>query len=74
MKVRKGILLVVAIFLPWLVLLLEDNPGGAFIALIMQATLIGWIPATLWAFKAIREAESAKAESTKAESAKAESK
>lgn len=57
MKVRKRILLVVAIFLPWLVLLIEDNPGGAFLALVMQATLIGWIPATLWAFKAIRESE-----------------
>lgn len=42
-----------AIFFPWLVLLMNDNPGGAFMALIMQATLIGWPFATVWAWKII---------------------
>ncbi|HAU0335045.1 TPA: hypothetical protein JBF37_01925 [Legionella pneumophila] len=36
------ILSILAIFIPWLVLLIKDNPGGAVVALIMQATLIGW--------------------------------
>lgn len=40
---------------PWLVLLLNDNPGGAIICLIMQATLVGWIPATLWAMRVVNE-------------------
>jgi len=40
-----------ALFLPWLVLLINDNPGGAFVALIMQATLIGWPFATIWAWR-----------------------
>ncbi len=31
-----------AIFLPWLALLIKDNPGGALIALIMQVTVFGW--------------------------------
>ncbi len=44
-----------SIFFPWLVLLLYDNPGGAIVALIMQATVIGWIPATLWAMRARKE-------------------
>ncbi len=40
-----------AIFLPWVILLMDDNPGGALIALILQATVIGWIPATVWAWR-----------------------
>lgn len=43
-----------AIFFPWFVLLINDDPAGALIALIMQLTLIGWIPASLWAFRSIR--------------------
>ncbi|STX27661.1 Uncharacterised protein [Legionella beliardensis] len=40
---------------PWLVLLIYDNPGGAIVALFMQATLFGWPPATMWAMRIIRE-------------------
>ncbi len=40
---------------PWLVLLIHDNPGGAVVALFMQATLLGWPPATLWAMRTVRE-------------------
>ncbi|WP_419419903.1 hypothetical protein ACNVED_00940 [Legionella sp. D16C41] len=40
---------------PWLVLLINDNPGGAIVALFMQATLFGWPPATVWAWRTIRE-------------------
>jgi len=43
------------LFFPWLVLLIHDNPGGALIVLIMQATLIGWIPATIWALRTVHE-------------------
>lgn len=51
------LLSVIAILFPWLALLLKDNPGGALVALIMQATLIGWIPASLWAWKVVRSKE-----------------
>jgi hypothetical protein len=52
--IMKQILMsIVAIFFPWLVLVLDDNPGGAFIALIMQATIIGWPFATVWAWRII---------------------
>lgn len=44
-----------ALFFPWLILFLEDNPGGAAIALVMQATVIGWPFATVWAFRTIHE-------------------
>lgn len=63
-RIFKGL---VAIFFPWLVLLLEDNPGGAVIALIMQASIIGWPFAAAWALRIHRDARKAKA----AEAAKA---
>lgn len=44
-----------AAFFPWLVLLLDDNPGGALVALIMQATIVGWIPASIWALRVVQE-------------------
>lgn len=50
---RRIALSVVALFLPWLVLLVDDNPGGAVVALIMQATLIGWPFASMWAWRTI---------------------
>ncbi|WP_133130682.1 YqaE/Pmp3 family membrane protein [Legionella yabuuchiae] len=46
---------ILAIFLPWVVLLLNDNPGGALITLVLQATLIGWIPASMWAWRVVHE-------------------
>ncbi|CAM4414308.1 MAG: hypothetical protein LEGION0403_FIIPPAGN_00953 [Legionella sp.] len=30
---------------------MNDNPGGAFVALVMQATLIGWPFASVWAWR-----------------------
>lgn len=47
--------LMVAAALPWLILLLNDNPGGAILALIMQASVIGWPFASLWAMRVVRE-------------------
>lgn len=47
----------IAIFFPWVILLLDDNPGGALIALIMQATIIGWVPASIWALRIVQEGE-----------------
>ena len=45
---------------PWLVLLYKDNPGGALLALVMQASIIGWIPATMWAMRALEDQEETK--------------
>jgi multisubunit Na+/H+ antiporter MnhB subunit len=42
-----------AILLPWLVLIIYDNPGGAFVALIMQTTVIGWPFAAVWAWRMV---------------------
>jgi len=54
-----------SIAFPWLVLLLHDNPGGAVVALILQATVFGWIPATVWAMRAVHEAQTPKKKITK---------
>jgi uncharacterized membrane protein YqaE (UPF0057 family) len=53
MKIRRFFMSFIAVFLPWVALLIYDNPGGALVALIMQATLIGWIPASIWALRTI---------------------
>ena len=48
---------ILAILFPWLVLLIRDNPGGAIVALIMQATVIGWPFATIWAWRTVHPAK-----------------
>ncbi|MBA2710683.1 MAG: hypothetical protein H0U57_08850 [Tatlockia sp.] len=52
----------IAILFPWLILLLEDNPGGAVVALIMQASIIGWPFAAVWALRTQRESRKARNE------------
>jgi hypothetical protein len=50
---KRIIMSILAVLLPWLVLLINDNPGGALVALIMQATVIGWPFASIWAWRTI---------------------
>lgn len=40
---------VLAFFLPWLSLLLQGKIISGIICLILQITIIGWIPAFIWA-------------------------
>jgi hypothetical protein len=40
-----------AVCVPWVVMLINDNPGAAFAAIVLQATLIGWPFATIWAWR-----------------------
>ena len=54
---KRTLLSFLAIFFPWLVLLIEDDPAGAFIAMVLQVTIIGWIPASAWAFRSISKNE-----------------
>lgn len=44
-----------AIILPWVIILMDDNPGGAILALFLQVTLIGWILASIWAWKVLHK-------------------
>lgn len=41
--------LLIAIFLPFLSFFLIKKPVAGIICLILQLTLIGWIPAAIWA-------------------------
>jgi uncharacterized membrane protein YqaE (UPF0057 family) len=47
--------LIIAIFLPWLLFLTIGRPFSGIICLILQITLIGWIPAALWAVFALSQ-------------------
>lgn len=51
-----------AVFFPWLILFLQDNPGGALVALVMQASVVGWPFASAWAWRSLREVRKAQAE------------
>lgn len=41
--------LLLAIFLPWLSFFTIGKPFAGVICLLLQVTLIGWLPATIWA-------------------------
>jgi uncharacterized membrane protein YqaE (UPF0057 family) len=42
-------MIIVAILLPWLALLLRGHIFQAALCLGLQLTLLGWIPAAIWA-------------------------
>ena len=41
--------LIIALFLPWLTFFTIGRPIAGIICLILQITMIGWLPATIWA-------------------------
>ena len=41
--------LIVALILPWLLFFTIGRPLAGIICLILQITLIGWVPAAIWA-------------------------
>ena len=47
--------LIIAIFLPFLLFFTIGRPLAGIICLILQITLIGWIPAALWAVYALSQ-------------------
>jgi uncharacterized membrane protein YqaE (UPF0057 family) len=47
--------LLIAIFLPWLLFFTIGRPIAGIICLILQITLIGWIPAALWSVYALSQ-------------------
>ena len=53
MKIKNFGTKFLAIIFPWAILLMHDNPGGALVAVILQATGVGWIPASMWAFRTL---------------------
>jgi uncharacterized membrane protein YqaE (UPF0057 family) len=47
--------LIIAFMLPWLTFFTIGRPFAGFLCLILQITLIGWIPATIWAVYALSQ-------------------
>jgi uncharacterized membrane protein YqaE (UPF0057 family) len=47
--------LLIALFLPWLVFFTIGRPISGLVCLVLQITLLGWIPATIWAVYALSQ-------------------
>ncbi len=47
--------LLISLFLPWLTFFTIGRPFSGLICLVLQITLIGWIPATIWAVYALSQ-------------------
>jgi uncharacterized membrane protein YqaE (UPF0057 family) len=52
---RAVMRLIIAILLPWLLFFTIGRPLAGIICLLLQITLIGWIPAALWAVYALSQ-------------------
>jgi uncharacterized membrane protein YqaE (UPF0057 family) len=50
-----GMRLIIAIFLPFLLFFTIGRPFAGLICLVLQLTLIGWIPAAIWAAYALSQ-------------------
>jgi uncharacterized membrane protein YqaE (UPF0057 family) len=47
--------LIISLFLPWLTFFTIGRPIAGIICLILQITVIGWLPATIWAVYALSQ-------------------
>lgn len=45
--------LLIAFLLPWLTFFTIGRPFAGILCLILQITILGWIPATIWAVYAL---------------------
>ena len=43
----------IALFLPWLTFFTMGKPLQGILCLLLQLSVVGWIPATIWAFASI---------------------
>ncbi len=53
-------MILIAVLLPWLSFLLRGKIFQALLCLILQITLIGWLPAAIWAVASLLDARNAK--------------
>lgn len=47
--------LLIALLLPWLCFFTIGRPFAGLLCLVLQITLIGWIPAAIWAVYALSQ-------------------
>jgi hypothetical protein len=50
-----GVRLLIALILPWLTFFTIGRPISGIVCLILQITLIGWLPAAIWAVYALSQ-------------------
>jgi uncharacterized membrane protein YqaE (UPF0057 family) len=54
-KKEKKMRLLIALLLPWATFFTIGRPLSGVVCLILQITVIGWIPATIWAVYALSQ-------------------
>jgi len=47
--------LIIALLLPWLLFFTIGRPLAGLVCLLLQVTLIGWLPAAIWAVYALSQ-------------------
>lgn len=47
--------LLIALILPWLTFFTIGRPLAGLVCLLLQLTVIGWLPATIWAVYALSQ-------------------
>ncbi|GGF44459.1 hypothetical protein GCM10007301_00010 [Azorhizobium oxalatiphilum] len=47
-------MIAIAVLLPWLALMLRGRVFQGLLCLILQITLIGWLPAAIWAVMVVK--------------------
>lgn len=52
--------LLIALLLPWLLFFTIGRPIAGIVCLILQITLIGWVPAAIWAVYSLSNYETDK--------------
>ena len=52
--------LLIALFLPWLGFFTIGRPIAGIICLLLQLTILGWIPAAIWAVYSLSQYETDK--------------
>ena len=45
--------LLISLILPWLTFFMIGRPFAGLLCLVLQVTIIGWVPATIWAVYAL---------------------
>lgn len=47
--------IITSLLAPWMHFLTINRPGAATVCLLLQITLIGWVPATIWSVYSINQ-------------------
>lgn len=51
---KKILYFLLALLFPWFVFVMDETFGKALVAFMLQASIVGWIFATIWAWRVIK--------------------